>query len=472
MLQPTYDTHSDLVAQHLGALSDTQWQRFVQHSLPPDLEEQAQVHHAFCRKRHLASAGDLLRGLLCYTLSQSSFQQLCLWALGSLHESKPLSKQAWHKRLYRSSTWLHWLVSTLLVGPSVACQEHTSRLLLVDGTHFSCRGRYGKNWQVRCTYDLFHARVVGLRVKQGTGGENLCDLPLRKGDIVLADAGHSHAASLLAVLDAHASPLIRWSPVHLPLALWQQEAQDDALKLDWKTWLPTLSVGLHQLEVQFIQGTRRVRMRLIVQVPPEQEAQRLREIKSKQARDKGRVLSEDGLLLAGYLLLVTTLPEEHWPAERVVQAYQCRWHVETHFKRFKQILDAHRLDCTRTDTAQAMVATLLIAWLLIEAHTHELSQTLDQAPRPQHAEEGPHSLTDQGQGRRLYQLHRLSAQVLEQVVKGYWDPRTLKDHLPQWDRLLQDKRKRPNVEQMRRTFFGHLLGHVAGCTTAFSCSSA
>jgi len=36
----------------------------------------------------------------------------------------------------------------------------------------------------------------------------------------------------------------------------------------------------------------------------------------------------DTLYLAGWVLLITTLPRAHWSAQQVLRLYQARWHIE------------------------------------------------------------------------------------------------------------------------------------------------
>lgn len=355
-----------------------------------------------------------------------------------------------------------WIANTLLDGQTMAVQRPApGRLLLVDGTHFTCRGRRGTSWQVRATYHLLTSQLASLRVKRGTGGENLCDLPLQQGDVVVADAGHSHPKSVFTVAEQGAWSIIRWSPFHLPLTELTSVSPTEMPAM--MAWLESLPVGVHQKEMQVVQAHKCMRLRLIVEVPAAEEAERMRERKRQQDRDKGHKSTEEAIFAAGFLLLVTSIPEMYWSATQVIEAYQSRWHVETLFKRFKQILDAHRLDCTRADTAQAMVATLLVAWLLVEQQTEQTSHLLVEAQKQQQHEATPTS---------LYQLNRLSAQGVEQIVKGYWDPRTLKRHLTQSLRLLRDKRQRPVLEQQRRVHFQKEFARLSDGNAIFSCSSA
>jgi IS4 transposase len=145
-------------------------------------------------------------------------------------------------------------------------------------------------------------------------------------------------------------------------------------------------------------------VRLIAVVLPEDQADALRRKKQREARDKGRTLSEDALFLAGFHLLVTTLPEHRWPVA-LLELYRCRWHIEVLFKRIKQVLDMHRLRCETPQTAQVLIVAVLIAWLLIEDQAVEL--------RPQITDGEPLSFPVSS-----WQLDQWACSAPKKVVEG------------------------------------------------------
>jgi hypothetical protein len=104
-------------------------------------------------------------------------------------------------------------------------------------------------------------------------------------------------------------------------------------------WLHTLSPGVYQRQglVHFEQTTLSVR--LIAIVPTPEKAATLRRKKEHEARAQGRKLSEQARFLAGFILLVTTLPRAQWPTELLIELYAWSFHIEVLFKRIKQVLD-------------------------------------------------------------------------------------------------------------------------------------
>lgn len=175
-------------------------------------------------------------------------------------------------------------------------------------------------------------------------------------------------------------------------------------------------------------------------VLPEEQAAALRQKKQKQARDKGNKLSEQALFLAGFHLLVTTLPERSWPVSLVLELYQARWQIEILFKRIKQVLDTHRLPCRCPQTAQALIAALLVAWLLIEDEASELRRQITDAE--------PLTLPLSS-----WQLNQWGKAGLQNVVQGWWSPAQLRALAPELRRLYREKRQRPLREHQRRGAF-------------------
>src|SRR4030095_12363832 len=78
------------------------------------------------------------------------------------------------------------------------------------------------------------------------------------------------------------------------------------------------------------------------------------------------------LLLADWVLLVTTLAATGWPLADVLRLYRARWQVELVFKRMKQLLRLNQLRSTHPPSVEATVRALLVAWALQEGMMGEL----------------------------------------------------------------------------------------------------
>ena len=76
-------------------------------------------------------------------------------------------------------------------------------------------------------------------------------------------------------------------------------------------------------------------------LPPAKPAAARRLMRRKRAA--GLYTSADAPIIAGCLMLITSLPADDWPAERVLALYRRRRQAELAFKRLKSLLDLEAL---------------------------------------------------------------------------------------------------------------------------------
>ena len=450
---------SDRVSQVQSHAQDC-WDELVQQRLPADLEVQARVLGAFQRVRALPSAQAVLRALLCYVLSLSSLKQLSGWSRLVGVTNQVISAQAWHKRLRKAAPWLLWLFAELLnLRLPTPALPGGQRMLLVDATFLNEMGAKGDLWRLHCAYDLLAGQLAWVQVTDRSIGESLTHLPIQPGDILVGDKAYSKAPQLLAVDAAQAFSLTRFSPWHLPVYASQAPCEASEFRIDVRGWLAGLLPGTYQRQaIVFSQG-KRLPVRVIAVVLQDEQAEALRQQAQRQAREKGHKLSEQSLFFAGFHLLVTTLPEKRWPISLVLELYRCRWQIEILFKRIKQVLDTHRLPCRCPQTAQAMIAALLVAWLLIEDEASEL--------RRQITDGEPLALPVSS-----WQLDQWALMGLQNVVTSWWSPQQVRALAPELRRLLSEKRQRPLREHQRRVRFHTVLSGEPDLVSVFDCSSA
>jgi len=455
---PQRDHHS-VASANPQCPADRDWQQLVEQRLPADLEVQARQLKAFVRARGVPSALLLLRGLLYYVLSHSSLRGLSAWSRLIGLTSRVISGQAWHQRLLASADWLLWLFNALLAAPKGSFGGLSQRILLVDATHVSCRAKRADTWRLHCAYDLLAGRLAWVRISTQQVGEGFAHLLLRVGDIVVGDGAYSRAKQLLAVAKAGAFCLVRYSTAHLPLYAPLAPAWTKEHRLDVPAWLRTLRPGLYERQAMIVEQKDCLPVRLIALVLPEDQAEALRRQKQRQARDKGRTLSPEALFLAGFVLLVTTLPAQSWSREQLLELYRARWQIELLFKRIKAVLALHCLPAQTPQSAQAMICALLVAWMLIEDDVEQLRRQLSDG-------EPLECLISS------WQLAHLAFDSLRKVLEGHWTPQRLQALLPELRRLFLERRSRPLREHQRRYQFCQQVLCQSDLVVLFGCSSA
>ena len=80
----------------------------------------------------------------------------------------------------------------------------------------------------------------------------------------------------------------------------------------------------------------------------------------------GHDLQPQTLRAADYLMLVTSLDPQEYPADRIAALYRLRWQVEIAFKRLKSLLDFSRLPARDPSLARTWLLAKLLMALLLE----------------------------------------------------------------------------------------------------------
>jgi len=180
--------------------------------------------------------------------------------------------------------------------------------------------------------DLARVRVVGVHVTDVHVGESLTLFDVRPGDWVLADRGYSKVPALIALHTIGAQPVVRLNHGavvathldHTPIC-WSAVLEDQQ-----EQTIRTIPIVLATSG-----GRSQIRGLLHAYRLSAQQAEAARRAK----RAKGRTPTKETMLLAGWVLVFTTLDAETVSGETILSLYGCRWQVELVIKRWKSLLD-------------------------------------------------------------------------------------------------------------------------------------
>ena len=164
---------------------------------------------------------------------------------------------------------------------------------------------------------------------------------LAAGDVALIDRGYNQPKALVPVIDRGSDVVLR-----------VESPQHDALRTVRRTERCQNRLGTAHTRFEGPAGcdTRYLchqdkRIEGVVHampLPPEQAAQARRKAKQR-ARDKGRTASQKTLMLSGWVLVFTSIPESLLDTKSIAELYRVRWQVELVIKRLKSLLDIDRL---------------------------------------------------------------------------------------------------------------------------------
>lgn len=466
--------------EQLSQMLDQDWYTVVER-LPSNYEQQAATLGALVRKREVRRASDVLRALLAYVLCVTSFRHLGCWAV--LIGLCNISEAAWRKRLRRSRLWLLWLLGALLAGPSLPELPATGqgRVLLVDATRLKEPGGTGDDWRLHTAYDLRAGRLVQVSLSDQHGAESLERFVLVVGDVVVADAGYGYRRCVVWVLSQHADVVVRIHPSAFPLLDEQEQP------LDVVAWLKHLQEGQHSRLVRFVWQGHTYQVRLIACSLSAEAAARAQEAKRKKASKNQRQLKEETLFLAGWVLLITSLPAQTWSTQQVLALYRARWQTELVYKRMKQVLRLNQLRGHRPETNEATILALLVAWALHEHEAQQARALLAQAAAEWQAQARATAQTTAGSTGHdteaegglqppvsSWLVTALCLHTLRQVVQGYWTFERLRTCLLVQQRFVRGSPgSRRQQEQMIRALLSEVIAADPARTgSVFSCSSA
>jgi hypothetical protein len=310
-------------------------------------------------------------------------------------------------------------------------------------------------WRVHTAFDLLSGRLSQLKVTDTHEAEHLEVFELQEGDLVITDRANGYRERIAYACKCLAHLLVRFNPSTLPML----DAAGQAI--DLLTWLKgrrapagricSLKVWISSPDGQPI-PLRVVALRLSAE--QREKAQRR---KKQRAIRQQRKIRPETLYLTGWLLLVTTLPEQPWSDAAILQLYRARWHIELVFKRIKQLLKQQRLRGSTATTAQASLTALLVGWALMEEESSavriamaDAMQAVEEEPaaEPMPATQAAGSCGQVQGGGPLseWMLAEISVDLLCQQIRGRYTAARFRECLPQLQRFLcSGHRRRPHL---------------------------
>jgi hypothetical protein len=273
---------------------------------------------------------------------------------------------------------------------------------------------------------------------------------------VITDRANGFRPRIAYVHQRQAEVVVRFTPKSLPLE------DKEGKPIELVRWLKGRHAPAGRVCSRLLwichQGSR-IAVRCIgLRLSEQQRAAAERRTKRKASKGQ-RKLQAETLYVAGWVLLVTTLPAEQWSDQQVLCLYQARWHIELLFKRIKQLLHQHGLRCTTAATALPTLIFLLLGWALVEEESRAVRLAMSEAmqctwqahdldvcgPQAQASQAGswqpqaPEPLSE-------WMLAEVCVDLLCQQIRGSYTPARFRACLPRLQRFLcRGHRKRPHL---------------------------
>lgn len=347
-----------------------------------DIEAMARASGAFTRPRKIKTARELLHLALAYAAGALSLRDTAAWATlrgAALSDVAVLERL----RLPAVATWLHEVIAAILAQRQRPAEPSGWRVRVIDATVVSSPGN-AADYRLHASYDLASQQLVAITLSDTSESESLQHFAIGPGEIAVADRGYLKARDLSQVQKAGGHFVVRagWNS-----ARWHDA---DGTPFDLFAWLDKLDYGAHAETPVTIWPERTARgafpVRLIARRMTKSEAETSRRRARKAASKDQRRVSAQTLKAAEFILLVTSLDADSFPAADILALYRRRWQVELAFKRLKSLLGLDELPAKDADLARTWIYTKLIAHLIVEDITRE---TLDSPPCARRYQAGP-----------------------------------------------------------------------------------
>ncbi len=350
--------------------------------LPPDLDldELARTSKAIQRRRGDGLTDGTTLLLLCLARGPGgkSLQDTAAWArMNGLAE---LTGQSLNERLHQSVAFLGAILHRLLAGrPTGRPTLWSGRCLrIADGSSLSQPGSKGTDWRLHGVYDLERGGFSHLEVTDRRGAESLLRCQPVAGEVLVADRGYARAKELRTCLDpSWAGPrdfIIRvgWK------ALALRDRDDNPFSLIAHLEKLNPNAGPQEWAVQAVVGGGKqpslLPVRLIaLPLPPAKVAAARLKLQRKASKHQD-TLDPRSLVAAGFMVLVTSLPEDISAGE-ICAAYRLRWQIELAFKRLKSLLHIDRLPTRTAAGSLSWLYAHLIMLLLCEDIAHDVLES-------------------------------------------------------------------------------------------------
>jgi hypothetical protein len=315
------------------------------------------------------SAGDLLRLALVYA-GGNSLRGSSAWAqLGGVAE---VSGPALHNRLAKAADWLEFIAGKLVARtrPQISGAWAGWRLRVIDASTICEPAAEGTTWRLHLCYDL-SGEVDNFELTDDKGAERLTRFAWQAGDIAIGDRGYARPGDLAPVLESGAHLVVRTGWNSLRLLTPEGEPFDlfDALaRLRGDN-------ASHHIQIDTRDPARPLLpLRLIVGRLPSDKAEIARKKVMARALKAGKKVDPRSLEAAGYVMLLTSLPDQH-EAAAILQLYRLRWQIELLFKRFKSLLGLGDLPVKKRNLARSWIFAKLILALLSETTARNIAES-------------------------------------------------------------------------------------------------
>ena len=337
---------------------DTLFEELLQ-DLPAESVQMARAFKAFVRAKKVKTPAQLLRMVFLYCGLDKPLREVA-GTFTALYES--MTDQSVAERLRACGPWVQAMLRQMVPMAAVEPLPSGRRFVVIDASSIQAPGATGTDHRLHLAMDLVSLQFLEVLVSDVHTGETLKHFTFAPGDVAVADRGYAQCQGMHAAVAQGADLIVRLNPFSVVLSDTAGAPVElgVTLKRQRMETLRTLAVTLCAAG-----GQHAVRGWVHAYRLNAEQANRARH-KCRQGHKKGTP-SAASLLLAGWVLVFTTLAPAVLTAQTIMALYRCRWQVEIAIKRWKSVLDVDALRAKATSPlAEVWLHGKLLYALMLE----------------------------------------------------------------------------------------------------------
>jgi len=337
---------------------DTLFEELLQ-DLPAESVQMARAFKAFVRAKKVKTPAQLLRMVFLYCGLDKPLREVA-GTFTALYDS--ITDQSVAERLRACGPWVQAMLRQMVPMAAVEPLPSGRRFVVIDASSIQAPGATGTDHRLHLAMDLVSLQFLEVWVSDVHTGETLKHFTFAPGDVAVADRGYAQCQGMHAAVAQGADLIVRLNPFSVVLSDTAGAPVElgVTLKRQRMETLCTLAVTLCAAG-----GQHEVRGWVHAYRLNAEQANRARH-KCRQGHKKGTP-SAASLLLAGWVLVFTTLAPAVLTAQTIMALYRCRWQVEIALKRWKSVLDVDALRAKATSPlAEVWLHGKLLYALMLE----------------------------------------------------------------------------------------------------------
>lgn len=330
-------------------------------ALPEGYEQACFETGAIQRKRDIKSPDDLMMLNMFHLMTGCSLVEIS--EVSKILNIGKISDVGFMKRFRNCNEWFKWIIDKTISGGLITYKKSEKlkdyRILAVDASDVSEKGRSGRIYRLHFALDIMKMEAVMYNITTRQTGEKLSNFDLKKDDLIIADRGYGTTTGIEYCNERNVQFVIRVNANNIRFC------DKDGRVFDIRDKVIGIENGEQDVYVKTQNGNI-IPVRICFKKKNEKSIEKTRKKLHRQQSKNQYKLSDKTKLFHEYIVIVTSLDKNRAASEEILELYRLRWQIELYFKRLKSILDYGELPKKKEENIFAWLNGKLMIALLLE----------------------------------------------------------------------------------------------------------